>query len=63
MKKRRRKKKLPVPRLNLEDCYMEPIWYAWFALSPGERLVQAWAQRSRLLDPEAAHDERSLPKL
>ena len=63
MKKRRRKKKLPVPRLNLDDCEPEPIWHMWLALSPAERLVRAWAHRSWLVDPQAAHDAKYLLQL
>ncbi len=40
-----------------------PVWRAWLALSPEQRILRAWARRSFLKDPEAAHDARSLPEL
>jgi hypothetical protein len=36
---------------------------AWLALAPAERLRRAWALRTRLRDPQAAHDAKTFPKL
>jgi hypothetical protein len=33
----------------------------WRALSPAERLERAWALRSRLVDPQDAHDRKLFP--
>jgi hypothetical protein len=39
-----------------------PVWQAWLALTPEERLVRAWKRREQLIDPRAVHDAR-LPEL
>ena len=33
----------------------------WLALSPAERLIRAWALRSRIADPEGTHDAKLFP--
>ncbi|HZE99105.1 MAG TPA: hypothetical protein VE981_19020 [Planctomycetota bacterium] len=47
----------------LRDLETEPIRQDWLLLSPGRRLALAWKMRRFLKDPEALHDERSLPRL
>jgi hypothetical protein len=41
----------------------DPYLDAWRALSPFERLRRSWKLRKRLRDPQAVHDEKTLPKL
>jgi hypothetical protein len=33
----------------------------WLKLSPAERLRRSWLLRSRLIDPQAAHDRKLFP--
>lgn len=58
----RSRRRRPLPKI-LEDLETEPIRQDWLLLTPGQRLVRAWKMRGRLKDLEAAHDERSLPRL
>ena len=45
------------------DLEFDPFWRAWLSLTPAQRLRRSWAMRRRIKDLEAAHDEKSLPKL
>jgi cell division inhibitor SulA len=47
----------------LQDMETEPIRSDWLLLTPDQRLQHVWQMRSRLVDLEQAHDERSLPEL
>lgn len=62
MPKKRRARSRPLPPI-LQELESEPIRQDWLLLTPGQRLVRAWKMRQYLKDPEAAHDERSLPRL
>jgi hypothetical protein len=54
----RRRKRAPAPE-RLVDPYQEH----WQSLRPFERLERAWKLRKLLPDPQAVHDEKTLPKL
>lgn len=62
MAKRRRARRRDLPDI-LKDLEAEPVRQDWLLLTPGQRLVRAWRMRRFLKVPEAAHDERSLPRL
>jgi len=62
MAARDRSRRPPLPRI-LEELETEPVRQDWLLLTPGQRLVRAWRMRRLLKDPEALHDERSLPRL
>jgi hypothetical protein len=48
-------------RIDVADA-LEPFKAtAWRALSPAERLRRSWLLRSRLVDPQAAHDRKIFP--
>ncbi|HEV3026845.1 MAG TPA: hypothetical protein VG457_04690 [Planctomycetota bacterium] len=58
----RRRRMSDLPPI-LRDLEAEPIRQDWLLLTPGQRLLRAWRMRRSLKDPEALHDDRSLPRL
>jgi hypothetical protein len=42
---------------------LDPYLTAWMALTPAERMRRSWRLRTRLKDPEAAHDAKTFPEL
>jgi hypothetical protein len=58
-----RMKRVKQPVVPRRDWLLEPYLQAWLALTPAERLHRAWRLRLRLRDPQAVHDEKSIPKL
>lgn len=51
----------PVAVLDVEQMLSPFQATEWQSLSPGERLVRAWALRRRLVNPQDAHDRKLFP--
>ena len=51
----------PLGPIVFEDA--DPFFATWLALSPAERMRRSWRMRSRLINPEAIHDEKTFPEL
>jgi hypothetical protein len=47
--------------ISLESALSPFKESGWLELSPRERLRRAWAQRSKLVDPQAVHDSKLFP--
>jgi hypothetical protein len=60
---RRRKKARSTEPLIPSDAAWDPFRSDWLKLTPGQRLIRSWRLRKRIKDLEAAHDEKSLPRL
>lgn len=58
-----RYRRTPVRTPAVSHVLPDPYSEDWSTLAPGERLLRSWRLRGRLKDPQAAHDEKSLPKL